>query len=60
MPCSPSPCLVGRVVSTRAYGSNDRGSVPRAGGTHIVFRERFKTVEAVLEHDARYTSLSYR
>ena len=44
-------CLVGRVISTRAYGSGDRGSIPRAGRTHIVFSKRLKTVEAVLEHD---------
>ena len=41
------------VVSTRAYGAGDRGSIPRAGRTHKVFRRGLKTVGAMLEHDAR-------
>ena len=43
---------VGRVVSTRAYGSGDRGPILMAGRAHIFFRKRLKTVGAVLEHDA--------
>ena len=44
-------CPVGRVVSARAYGSANWGSIPRADRTHIVFRKSLK--KAVLEHDAR-------
>ena len=46
-------CPVGRVVSSRAYGSGYRGSIPKAGMTHIVFRKGLIIVRVVLEHDER-------